>query len=107
MKQNRQNTPCRAQPCRAQPPQEWFDTTASITDQLHIRIPSVTMASAWFMGPNAGMTLPNGRVLVNPKALKLPDDARRYVMAHEIGHVTRWHARRPFWLLPRWYCYTP
>ena len=81
---------------RAQPPQEWLDTTASITDQLHIRIPSVTMAPAWFMGPNAGMTLPNGRVLVNPKALKLPEDARRYVMAHEIGHVTRWHGKAAF-----------
>ena len=96
MEQNRQNTPCRAQPCRAQPPQEWLDTTASIADQLNIRIPSVTMAPAWFMGPNAGMTLSNGRVLVNPKALKLPDDARRYVMAHEIGHVTRWHGKAAF-----------
>lgn len=91
MKQSKQNTSC-----RAQPPQEWLDTTASIADQLNIRIPSVTMAPAWFMGPNAGMTLPNGRVLVNPKALKLPDDARRYVMAHEIGHVRRWHGKAAF-----------
>ena len=80
----------------AQPPQEWLDATASIAGQLHIRVPSVTMAPPWFMGPNAGMTLPNGRVLVNPKALKLPDDARRYVMAHEIGHVTRWHGKAAF-----------
>ena len=77
-------------------PQEWLDTAASIADQLNIRIPSITMAPAWFMGPNAGMTLPNGRVLVNPKALKLPDDARRYVMAHEIGHATRWHGKAAF-----------
>ena len=81
---------------RAQPPQEWLDTTTSIADQLNISIPSVTMAPAWFMGPNAGMTLSNGRVLVNPKALKLPDDARHYVMAHEIGHVTRWHGKAAF-----------
>ena len=80
----------------AQPPQEWLDTTASIADRLNIRIPSVTMAPAWFMGPNAGQTLPNGRVLVHPKALKLPDDARRYVMAHEIGHVRRWHGKAAF-----------
>lgn len=81
---------------RAQPPQEWLDTTTSIADQLNIRIPSVTMAPVWFMGPNAGMTLPNGRVLVNPKALKLPEAARRYVLAHEIGHVTRWHGKAAF-----------
>ncbi len=80
----------------AQPPQEWLDTTASIADQLNIRIPSVTMAPAWLLGSNVGMTLPNGRVLVNPKALKLPDDARRYVMAHEIGHVMRWHGKAAF-----------
>lgn len=80
----------------AQPPQEWLDATASIADQLNIRAPSVTMAPAWFMGPNAGQALPNGRVLVNPKALKLPDDARRYVMAHEIGHVRRWHGKAAF-----------
>ena len=91
MKQSKQNTPC-----GVQPPQEWLDTTASIADQLNIRAPSVTMAPAWFMGPNAGQTLPNGRVLVNPKALKLPDDARRYVLAHEIGHVTRWHGKAAF-----------
>ena len=97
MEQNMRNPPCRVQPpCRAQPPQEWLDTTASIADQLNIRIPLVTMAPAWFMGPNAGQTLPNGRVLVNPKALKLPDDARRYVLAHEIGHVTRWHGKAAF-----------
>ena len=80
----------------AQPPQEWLDTTASIADQLNIRAPSVTMGPAWFMGPNAGQTLPNGRVLVHPKALKLPDDARRYVMAHEIGHGTRRHGKAAF-----------
>ena len=97
MEQNMRNTPCRVQPpCRAQPPQEWLDTTATIADQLNIRIPLVTMAPAWFMGLNAGMTLPNSRVLVNPKALNLPDDARRYVMAHEIGHVTRWHGKAAF-----------
>ena len=91
MERNMRNTPC-----WAQPPQEWLDTTASIANQLNIRIPAVTMAPAWFMGPNAGQTLPNGRVLVNPKALKLPDDARRYVMAHEVGHVTRWHGKAAF-----------
>lgn len=91
MEQNMRNTHG-----RAHPPQEWLDTTASIADQLNIRIPSVTMAPAWFMGPNAGITLPNGHILVNPKALKLPDDARRYVMAHEIGHVTHWHGKAAF-----------
>ena len=97
MEQNMRNTPSQgAAPCRARPPQEWLDTTATIADQLNIRIPLVTMAPAWFMGLNAGMTLPNSRVLVNPKALNLPDDARRYVMAHEIGHVTRWHGKAAF-----------
>ena len=97
MEQNMRNPPCRVQPpCMAQPPQEWLDTTASIADQLNIHIPLVTMAPAWFMGLNAGMTLPNSRVLVSPKALNLPDDARRYVMAHEIGHVTRWHGKAAF-----------
>lgn len=92
VEQNRRNTPS----CGAQPPQEWLDTTASIAAQLHIRPPSVTMAPAWFMGPNAGQTLPNSRVLVNPKALKLTDDARRYLLAHEIGHVMRWHGKAAF-----------
>ncbi|WP_428946811.1 M48 family metalloprotease [Acidithiobacillus ferrooxidans] len=98
MTRRKHDTPlCRARPLAGrEPSREWLDTAASIADQLNIRVPRVTMGPAWFMGPNAGMTLPNGRVLVNPKALKLPDDARRYVMAHEIGHVTRRHGKAAF-----------
>ncbi|MHB0889467.1 M48 family metalloprotease [Acidithiobacillus sp.] len=77
-------------------PHEWLETTASIADQLNIRIPSITMAPAWFMGPNPGAVLLNGRVLVNPKALKLPEDARRYVVAHELGHVKHKHGKAAF-----------
>lgn len=80
----------------AQPPQEWLDTTASIAAQLNIRIPSVTMAPAWLMGPNPGAVLLNDRVLVHPKALKLPEDARRYVVGHELGHIRHKHGKAAF-----------
>ena len=77
-------------------PQEWLDTTASIAAQLNIRIPSVTMAPAWLMGPNPGAVLLNDRVLVHPKALKLPEDAHRYVVAHELGHIRHKHGKAAF-----------
>ena len=77
-------------------PQEWLDTTASIAGQLHIRVPSVTMAPAWLMGQNPGAVLINGRVLVHPKALKLPEDVRRYVIAHELGHIKHKHGKAAF-----------
>ena len=80
----------------AQPTQEWLDATASIAGQLHIRVPSVTMAPAWLTGPNPGAVLVNGRVLVHPKALKLPEDVRRYVIAHELGHIKHKHGKAAF-----------
>ena len=91
MEQNMRNTHC-----RAQPPQEWLDTAASIAARLNLRAPSVTMCPAWLMGPNPGAVLLNGRVLVNQKALELPEDVRRYVIAHELGHLKHKHGKAAF-----------
>ena len=77
-------------------PEAWLDDARSVAMHLHIRPPAITMGNPWFMGRNAGLTLPNDLVLVHPKALRLPNEVRRYLLAHEMGHIRHWHAKRAF-----------
>lgn len=83
-------------------PMEWAETAVPIIRDLAIAqgrpklAVHVAVAPSWLaMGSSPAMTLGN-RVLINPSAFQLPDDARRYVMAHEIGHILHGHSKAAF-----------
>ncbi|MBN6739858.1 M48 family metalloprotease [Acidithiobacillus sp. MC6.1] len=83
-------------------PDSWLDSIASVADGLGCKPragckpPPASIGPAWFMGPNAGMTMPGGHIWIHPKALSLPEDARRYLLAHEMGHILHGHSKAAF-----------
>ncbi|MBU2770105.1 M48 family metalloprotease [Acidithiobacillus caldus] len=77
-------------------PDSWLESIASVADALMCKPPPASIGPAWFMGPNAGMAMPSGHIWIHPKALSLPEDARRYLLAHEMGHILHGHSKAAF-----------
>lgn len=73
----------------------WQDDAALIAKGLGIPCPKVHFGPPWLMEVNAGITIPH-RIYINPRARDLSPAARRYVLAHELGHVLHGHSKAAY-----------
>lgn len=70
--------------------EEWRDEFERLSAKRGALAPKLVFLPAWWPAPNVAFAYFN-IVAIGPGLLRAPPDVRRYLLAHELGHIERRH----------------